>query len=164
MRARAIRVVASCVGTLALLGCGGDDGTDPGDTTSIAVPRLLTPAMGAHLTQNDATIGCPWDETRGYGFRYAFDWADVPTATEYVVLHGRLPLGAMYPETVTTSELASTKCGDFVSDIYLEGWGWRVGAVVPATGGHRDTLWSQTRGFGFWPCRLPDGQHCYAVQ
>jgi hypothetical protein len=133
---------------------------------------LLSPADKGTFVQNDPSIGCPANATRGYGFRTRFDWADVDGAAEYAVVFQHE--GALYPAIVhrtASSEYEQTFCNAFVIDANLEHWTWRVLALGPAKGPAsgdsaslpRDTLLaSTTREYGFEPCRLADGQPCSA--
>ena len=146
-----------CVGIALHAACGDDDPAAP----SMQGPRLLTPAAGVRFRQNDPTIGCPAHPTAGYGHASAFDWSDVPGAVEYRIVYvhaGHFPL---YDRTVPTSAFAESECNSYVDDLFLDGWSWRVGAVMPLGNGVRDTLWSESRVNGFEPCRLADGRPCH---
>jgi hypothetical protein len=154
---------ASCValslvaGAALCLACGSDTPTEP----SRQGPRLLSPAPGVRFRQNDPAIGCAAHPTAGYGHGSAFDWSDVPGAAEYRIVYvhaGHLPL---YDRTVPTSDFAESECGSYVDDLYLDGWSWRVAALMPVVNGARDTLWSESRVNGFEPCRLVDGRPCH---
>jgi hypothetical protein len=127
---------------------------------------LIAPASGAKITQNDPTIGCPYDPESGYGFRLAFDWEDVPGADKYFVRLQRT--GSIYPvihEAIGSSEIETTRCASFVIDRNLTGWVWRVAAVANGTDSlHADTLWSETRNYEFLPCRIAEDVPCYAPQ
>ena len=150
----ALSVVA---GAALCLACGGETPAEP----SREGPRLLSPGPGVRFRQNDPTIGCPAHPTVGYGHGHAFDWSDVPGAVEYriVFVHaGHFPL---FDRTVPTSDFTEAECNSYVDDIYLDGWTWRVAAVMPLVNGVRDTLWSETRVNGFEPCRLADGRPCH---
>lgn len=137
--------------------CGSDGPAEP----LRRGPRLLSPAPGVRFRQNDPTIGCPAHPTAGYGHASAFDWSDVPGAVEYRIIYvhdGHLPL---YDRTVPTSDFAESECGSYVADVFLDGWSWRAGAVMPLVNGVRDTLWSESRINGFEACRLADGMYCH---
>jgi hypothetical protein len=140
-----------------------DSATMPGPGDLVA---LLSPASGAQITQNDPTIGCPYDPESGHGFRLAFDWEDVEGADKYFVRLQRT--GSLYPvihDVIGSSELESVHCQSFVLDRNLTGWVWRVAAVANGDDTlHTDTLWSETRTYEFLPCRLTGDVHCYAPQ
>ena len=158
LTSRTSRVALSFGAAVALcLACRGDTPAEP----SRQGPRLLSPATGVRFRQNDPAIGCPAHPTTGYGHASAFDWSDVPGAVEYRIVYvhaGHIPL---YDRTVSTSEFAEAECNSYVDDLFLDGWSWRVAAVMPVVNGVRDTLWSETRFNGFEPCRLADGRRCH---
>ena len=158
MRPRTSRAVRSLVAGAALcVACGGDVPAEP----SRRGPRLLSPAPGVRFRQNDPTIGCPAHPTAGYGHASAFDWSDVPGAVEYRIVYAHSGHFPLYDRTVPTSDFAEAECNSYVADVFLDGWSWRAGAVMPLVNGARDTLWSEIRVNGFEPCRLDDGRYCH---
>ena len=159
-----IGVVGGAIATV--VACGGADG-------ALVEPHLeepsflVSPADGGRFEQNDSTLGCPANATRGYGFRLSFDWRAVEGADRYHISFWQQD--AQYPAVwreVTGTEYIETMCNAFVIDRNLENWRWQVIALGPddsldvASG---DTLtWSEARMFRFAPCRLADGRPCYA--
>lgn len=133
--------------------------------------QLVSPEPEGRFRQNDPTLSCLPHSARGSGFRVAFDWKDVRGATRYRVVfwHRNAQFPAIERE-VTASEYEEIDCNAFVIDNNLNDWVWKVAAMGPIptkefdTGAFvRDTvLWSQERVYGFQPCRLSDGQPCYA--
>lgn len=125
-----------------------------------AGPRLLSPISGLRFRQNDPSSGCKPDPTFGQGIHIKFDWENFPGAVGYRIVYQ----GAVVPlisETVEESVYEFSSCG-FIADSNLDGWTWRVGALMAKADGGRDTLWSEVRMNGFAPCRLADGRACYA--
>lgn len=143
--------------------------SDPGTATREIEPlegqvKLVAPASGSRFAQNDASIGCQSHAFRGYGFRLAFDWEDVPEAHRYDIYLKKV--GALYPAInyhVTESQYDVAWCNAFVIDANLDNWTWRVAAIGAGESAEKpDTLWSEERTYGFEPCRHPDGSPCTA--
>jgi hypothetical protein len=125
---------------------------------------LLAPGPGGLFKQNDPTIGCDAHADRGFGFRLVFDWEDVEGVEQYdiVLQHVGSPIAAVR-ERVIESKHERTWCNAFVADFNLDQWIWRVAAIGPSSSGAvPDTLWSETREYGFEPCRHADGRPCSA--
>jgi hypothetical protein len=148
---------------LATVGCslaflaGCNSATSP--PSEPAGPRLLSPISGVRFLQNDPSSGCKPDSTFGQGIHITFDWENFSGAAGYRIVYQ----GAVVPlisETVEESGYEFRSCG-FIADSNLDGWTWRVGALMPKADGGRDTLWSEVRINGFAPCRLSDGRACY---
>ena len=141
-----------------------DPSPGPVLTTMRGPVKLLTPASGTRFVQNDPAIGCPSHDTRGYGFRLAFDWDDVPGAYRYDIVLKRV--GAAYPAInyhVTVSQYEINWCNTFVIDANLDNWVWSVAAIGPGRSAvEPDTLWSEARQYGFEPCRHADDTPCSA--
>ena len=157
--------LGACVVLTCIAACGGEAALAPGRPSALHGPLLLVaPANGERFRQNDASLGCSDHETRGYGFRVAFDWRDVSGAAAYKIVFWHT--GSQFPaveRVVVESEYAETFCNAFVADFNLDHWVWRVAAVGPANSeAQRDTLWSEQREYGFEPCRLRDTQPCFA--
>ena len=144
---------------------------DPPDDQPATTPvLLLSPEPAGRFVQNDPTIGCPANANRGYGFRVAFDWADVEGASAYdIIFWQKNARVAAITLRVTTSQHSETRCNAFVIDSNLDDWMWTVKAIaripIETDSGvrMRDTiLSSEERVFGFKPCRLADGRPCNA--
>jgi len=127
----------------------------------LSTPALISPTSASLIIQNNPDIGCALsaEPTRGYGYRVAFDWADVAGATGYEIFAEHA--GAAVPIVNTTTEGSShtfTSCNSFVVDGNLTGWHWRVRAL-----GSGDAVgpWSAFVDFAFAPCRLPDQTACH---
>lgn len=161
--------------SFAAAACGRSDSTSPDkpalrESRPLDATLLLSPEDDAVFAQNDPTLGCPANATRGYGFRTSFDWKDVDGAAVYRIIFRQRD--ARFPaieRTVTTSDFAETRCNAFVADMNREHWSWQVIALgsitVPRDSGtaSRDTvLMSTTREYSFAPCRLANGAPCYA--
>lgn len=133
---------------------------------------LLSPVAAGRFTQNDPTLGCPTNETRGSGFRVEFDWEDVEGASAYdVIFWQKNAKFAAITSRVEASGFSQTNCNAFVIDANLNDWVWTVKATArievteagDSTFVVRDTvLSSEERVFGFEPCRLENSRACYA--
>jgi hypothetical protein len=148
--------------TIAAVACA-DPLAVPQEPVLTGTVNLIAPSPGALFAQNDPSLGCTSHAKRGYGFRTAFDWEDVEGADRYAVRLKKV--GAMYAaidHSVVDSELDLTWCNAFVIDVNLENWVWSVAAIADRPSAPPDTLWSETRGYGFQPCRHPDGEPCTA--
>ena len=157
--------VTGLAGVLALAACVSDSPNAPLRRPGLEGPlALVSPAEGQRFTQNDASLGCSPHAARGYGFRVAFDWRDVKDAVSYKIVFWQK--NAQFPAVeriVTTSEFAETWCNAFVIDRNLDHWAWRVAALGASRDGEApDTLWSETREYGFAPCRIRDTIPCSA--
>jgi hypothetical protein len=121
--------------------------------------KLLSPAEGAFVPQNDASTGYPAHATRGYGLVIEFEWkANHEKDVAAYQLFAQHP-DAIYPIVdVIVRETSYTLlgCNDFVADPFLEGWQWRVRAL-DGQGNFSDWALGE---FNFTPCRLADGTPC----
>ena len=153
---RTLSQIAACL--LAAAACGGvGDLSTPG-----ASSVLVSPEDHGVFRQNDASIGCPADAARGYGFRAAFDWKDVKGASAYNVVYQQRD--ARYPaivNTVAESHYEATFCNAFVIDRNLAHWLWKVEALGPGVNAPV-ILSTEEREFRFEPCRLANGNACWA--
>ena len=128
----------------------------------LLAPQLIRPTEGATIPQNDPTIGCPPDETRGFGFQLAFDWTDssAPSGVRgYQLLVRNVRARGPFLTTFVRedSEFTLTACNSVVIDNNLTDWQWRVRA--------QDNLdnfsdWSRAEDFQFAPCQLDSGTSC----
>lgn len=153
-----LRVASAVVACFVGLAIACTKDTGPTDPRSVPLPVQL-PADGAQVVQNDPSLDCPADSTRGKGFRLGFAWSRVPTALSYQlhVAH----LGSQNP--IIDAELSDTaflyvSCNGFVVDANLTNWAWTVHAIAP---GSMDTIVVDRR-FSFLPCRLAGGDPCNA--
>ncbi len=126
--------------------------------------RLVAPAPGATVLQNDPATGCSTSARplAGYGWTVTFEWAAPEMAEvaayELIVQH----VGAIYPVVdVRVSDLSFTQtaCAAFVVDCNLTDWHWQVTALDSA---ERVIATSRQGWFSFMPCRLDDGTPCRA--
>jgi hypothetical protein len=136
----------------ALTACSGDAGT--GNTSRpVTAPSLLTPESGVPITQNDATTGCPFSDTHGYGFAVHFTWSPVADAATY---HLRLHhLGSQFPvidTVVSVTELTILECNAYVIDANLYDWQWTVAAV---SDDGAEGPWAQEGIYEFAPMVFP---------
>ena len=158
-------VVTGLAGVLALAACASESPNAPVRRAGLEGPlALVSPADRERFKQNDSSLGCDAHPARGYGFRLAFDWRDVKDAAGYKIVFWHT--GSAIPaveRVVTVSEFAATWCNAFVIDRNLDHWAWRVAALGPSRNGEApDTLWSETREYGFAPCRIRDTVPCSA--
>ena len=158
-------VVAVLATILAVSACGKDLPNAPTRQPTLEGPlALVSPADRERFKQNDASLGCDAHPARGYGFRLAFDWRDVKDAVGYKIVFWHT--GSAVPAVeriVTVSEFTGLWCNAFVIDRNLDHWAWRVAALGPSRDGEApDTLWSETREYGFEPCRIRDTVPCSA--
>jgi hypothetical protein len=162
--ARAAALAAASVSIAILPGCAKEPPNAPGPQTLHGQVALVSPANGGRFKQNDASLGCSEHAARGYGFRVAFDWQAVDGAAEYQIEFWHK--GSQFPavqRAVSTTEYEETRCNSFVIDSNLDHWAWRVAAIGPARdGAPPEQLWSEEREYGFEPCRLSNGQPCFA--
>src|SRR4051812_34226108 len=92
-----------------------------------AAPRLIAPAAGARLNQNDPSTGCTGFGNRGAGKREVFQWAAVTGAASYELFVENV--GAQTPivnQVVAGTSFERLECGSFVTDEFLLNWHWRV--------------------------------------
>jgi hypothetical protein len=143
---------AALVLLITLAGCSGDAGTEVTSRPGTA-PSLLTPEPGVPITQNDATTGCPFSDTHGYGFAVRFSWSPVPGAGTY---HLRLHhLGSQFPAidmVVGVTELTVLECNAYVIDANLYDWHWTVAAVSDEG---EEGPWAQEGIYEFAPMAFP---------
>ena len=152
----------------AIAGCSPES-TTPVRKSAMPVVQLVSPEPGGRFAQNDQTLGCPANPTRGSGFRVAFRWRKVEGASSYRVVfwHTGSRFAAIDQEVYEPSH-EEIRCNAFVADPNLDHWIWTVaaiGRIAPAGSDSgavaRDTvLWSEEREFGFDPCRLNDTIPC----
>lgn len=126
-------------------------------------PALIAPVQDAVVRQNDSTSGCLPNATRGYGFRIAFDWADVVVAGDVagyqLVLKHPGAINPVIHQHIATSELVFMSCDGYVAFNNRFGWEWRV-RTFDSQGQYGP--WSPVRLLHFGPCRLSSGGPCYA--
>lgn len=147
---RSLTTALVLLGTLA--GCSGDAG--PANTSRPATaPSLLTPEPGVPIKQNDATTGCPFSDTHGYGFAVYFTWSPVDNAATY---HLRLHhAGSLFPAIdtlVSVTELTVLECNAYVIDANLYDWHWTVAAVSEDG---EEGPWAQEGVYEFAPMVFP---------
>jgi hypothetical protein len=122
---------------------------------------LRKPVANAVIAQNDPTIGCSSDPTRGFGFRLRFGWSPT-TFSNFNHYHLVVQRGTSSPiidDDLTRHRLRSVNCGAFVIDSNLSGWHWQV-TTFDINGNLLET--SELRSFSFAPCRLSNGQACFS--
>jgi ZU5 domain len=125
----------------------------------LPVPTPLTPAAGAQIPQNDPSTGCSLSNQpeRGYGFKIAFSWSNVPGATQYrLVAKHQSSVGALVDVFVSQPQYSYLGCNGFVADGNLTDWSWQVQALFNGTLG----ALSSPQPFQFLPCLLDDGRPC----
>jgi hypothetical protein len=154
-----------------LAGCASNS-TAPSSTSgstsvSTSVPALDYPSNNTSIPQNNAAIGCSLlsgvDALRGLGFQIQFHWTalSMPNGVVGYELYVK-DIGADLPlldTSIATSDFTETQCNDFVADVHLQGWQWRVRAKDAAG---QFTDWTPWTTFQFSPCRLSDGTPCRA--
>jgi hypothetical protein len=115
----------------------------------------LSPAPGAQIVQNDPSTGCTAHPTRGYGFQIAFDWTEVPGASQYrVYAKSNTAAIALVDVIVPISQYTFVDCNAFAAA--GNGWSWQVYAFSNGVWGPP----SPPRPFEFLPCRLESGAAC----
>jgi hypothetical protein len=122
---------------------------------------LVSPAPGASVAQNVATLGCPAHPHRGFGFGVRYDWEDAGAPVQAYELRVQRR-GSVYPAVdvlTSDSEYADIRCNAFVIDRNLAGWEWQVRAHLPSG---EAGPWSEARGFSFEPCRHEGDVPCSA--
>ena len=113
------------------------------------VPALLTPASGAIIAQNDATIGCAFSADHGYGFAIDYSWSPVSDAAAYHLrtYHPGSPL-PMLDIVVTTTAYRFLACNSYVTYANSRDWRWTV-ATIDAAGA--EGPWASERTYQFGP-------------
>ena|ERR1035437_3834229 len=152
-----------------LAGCTSNSNSTAPSSTSVStsVPALDYPSNHTSIPQNNAAIGCSLlsgvDALRGLGFQIQFHWTalSMPSGVVSYELHATkadapIPIIDTF---VTTTDYTDTACNDFVTDVNLQGWQWRVRAQDAAG---QFTDWTPWTTFQFSPCRLSDGTVCRA--
>ena len=157
------------IGSVAFVMACGRESTPP-EPTGMPTVQLVSPEANARFPQNVPGIGCSANALYGYGFKVAFRWRAVDGANSYHVVFWHT--GSEYAAidaVVTTTSFEQTSCHAYVADQNLDNWVWKVAAHGPIrplgadTTAVRDTvLWSESRVFGFQPCRLSNGDPCFA--
>lgn len=134
---------------LSLLACESSGSPGP---SGPAAPSLRTPGDHAQIKQNDASTGCSFSPTHGYGFQVAFSWTPVPEAVHYhlQLMH----IGAQYPALDTDVDETSyllLRCNAYVIEANRFDWHWTVAAVFE----DGEEAWSEERIYEFGPMVLP---------
>lgn len=149
---------------LGMIACAGGEPAGPEiDSVDPHAVTLAAPAPDVVIAQNDPTTGCTPHATRGYGMRIAFSWSPPTSGATPVLYHLRVQRDgsqyALFDDIVAGSSFTMIGCHAFVIDRNLTGWFWQVTPVAPdGTFGPP----SEARPFAFHPCRLTNGQACYA--
>lgn len=138
--------------TAGLNGCGGSP-VAPSRSPApfvLTAPKLLTPAAGAVIQQNDPSTGCPArpDSAYAYGFQIFFSWEPSQSSAgvaSYQVYskHPSAQLAAVDVRVPATQHL-ERRCNTFTAN--LNGWEWKVQAID--TNG-QVSPWSEIRLYGF---------------
>jgi len=138
------------------------NGEEPPPVANVTIPILLTPINDEIIQQNNPNIGCPFDPTRGFGWRIFFDWTDTSSPNGIKGYHlFATNINAMFPIIdifVPDSNFTETSCNSFVIDANLDGWIWTVQAEDNL--GNLSSV--ETDEFVFEPCMLDDGTPCNA--
>jgi hypothetical protein len=128
---------------------------------SAASVTLDSPKQNARIRQNDASLGCPYDPNRGYGFEVDYSWSASPAAdVAYYQVWVHAPTGAdILKYQGADTSVADLQCNSFVTDDNLKGWTWEVKAFDAA-----DTQVgvSETRSYRFESCRIKGNVRCSA--
>ncbi len=136
--------------------------SDNAPAPTVTTPILLTPINNDIIQQNNPNIGCPFDQTRGFGFRLFFDWTDATSPNGIRGYHlFAMRIGAIFPiidTFVQDSNFTELSCNSFVIDSNLNDWIWTVQAEDNL--GNLSSV--ATDVFMFEPCRLADGTPCDA--
>jgi hypothetical protein len=83
-------LLASCVGVLALAGCGSDDQAAVGDSSPAESPAVAGPALSAHYTLPEGEIGRPRVRVTTAGpnrIRFEWDIVEDDPPTHWLVIY-----------------------------------------------------------------------------
>jgi hypothetical protein len=122
-------------------------------SNQLAAPALQTPRSEVPIRQNDASTGCPFSPTHGYGFQVAFAWEPVPGAAQYhIVLHHT---GSQYPvldAVVDQPSYLLLECNAYVIEQNRFGWQWSVAGIAEDG---EEGAWAEQRTYEFEAITLP---------
>lgn len=135
-----------------------------GDALGACVQRLLSPAEGEVLPQNNASAVCSPHPTRGSGLVIVFDWEESRdpknlVAGYHLYAKNTNALNPIIDRVVGAPPFEYVNCNAFVAGHNLDGWQWTVRTVDVE--GERGPA-SGPVDFSFEPCRLSDGTACFA--
>jgi hypothetical protein len=145
---------------------GKDDNHDSHHASGIEKVKitLVSPGRDAVIAQNVSTIGCTPNPTTGYGNKIEFAWKanhDKEIAGYELLAQHRgspVPIVSVTLNGADSTSFAYRSCHGFVIDSNLNNWEWSVRAIDDQG---QKGAWT-TGNFRFAPCRLENGNACYA--